>query len=800
MNAIRRAATLGTAIALGAVMLTAGPAFAEGTNPAPAPAPAASAVTLSEAASALSRGTTHAQNPSVPEGTAWTEHYFPSPVASSNGDAVTLHADVLRPEGLALDARTPVIMSVGPYFSHSGMNEDTHPEHTGPSARFTDLIVGAGLPAKGYTFVYVDLRGFGGSTGCIDWQGPGEQGDVVAAVEWAASQPWSTGAVGLYGKSYDASTGLVGIDRQPEGLEAVVAQEPSWSAYDYLVTNDVPRPQQILSPQSYLGIANLPGVDRAYQQDGYDIAPDTDTYLTAAAYEKTHPECAETVLAGTKATDRSGEFWSIRDFPANVNGSTVPLLFTQGLTEQNTKPESMQEFLTNHGGEQRGWLGPWDHVRGNEKDAEGRLQMGRAGWFDEVMDFYDRHLVQHSDSILSRFFVQDNFGHWRVQDAWGTTPKSVAIELRPGSYLDTGRGTVVDDEPDPTNPNPLVQTAALAAGDSPGAPGTRADGADAGGGIDDAPATNDQKLGVITESQALRTDVRLTGTPSIELRTEGTGNVAVQLWDVAPDRTAVTINQNVAKLSTDGATRFTLLGMDWTLLAGHTLAVSYDTIDWGYWSPTPSNAEVVVTRATLDVDVEPTATDVPTEGDRAPFLDEYIKRFTWDDPLPVTAPSFTLSASTGSIGTSAASVVAGGTVEIVGAGYDPGAPVGLSWVAGEVDGAVADAQGAFRASVTVPAGLEPGILTLTATAEDGSVSSLDLEVTAAVVPTPTATPAPAPTTTPAPAPGEPGAGSGGSLAATGAPFGAFGAGASVAVLASLLGAALVLLRRRAPRS
>ena len=39
----------------------------------------------------------------------------------------------------------------------------------------------------------VDLRGFGGSSGCLDWAGPGEQADVKAAVEWAASQPWSTG-------------------------------------------------------------------------------------------------------------------------------------------------------------------------------------------------------------------------------------------------------------------------------------------------------------------------------------------------------------------------------------------------------------------------------------------------------------------------------------------------------------------------------------------------------------------------------------------------------------------------------
>ena len=71
---------------------------------------------------------------------------------------------------------------------------------------------------RGYTWVQVDLRGFGGSSGCLDWGGPGEQADVKAAVEWAAKQPWSTGKVGMYGKSYDGVTGLIGIAQQPQGL------------------------------------------------------------------------------------------------------------------------------------------------------------------------------------------------------------------------------------------------------------------------------------------------------------------------------------------------------------------------------------------------------------------------------------------------------------------------------------------------------------------------------------------------------------------------------------------------------
>lgn len=50
----------------------------------------------------------------VPPGAEWTQ----DTIGSSDG--VKLHADILRPEGLDPGAKTPVILSIGPYFNHSG--------------------------------------------------------------------------------------------------------------------------------------------------------------------------------------------------------------------------------------------------------------------------------------------------------------------------------------------------------------------------------------------------------------------------------------------------------------------------------------------------------------------------------------------------------------------------------------------------------------------------------------------------------------------------------------------------------
>ena len=53
----------------------------------------------------------------IPEGAEWRDAYFMS------GDGLTrLHADVIRPAGLKDTDKTPVILSVGPYFNHSGVD------------------------------------------------------------------------------------------------------------------------------------------------------------------------------------------------------------------------------------------------------------------------------------------------------------------------------------------------------------------------------------------------------------------------------------------------------------------------------------------------------------------------------------------------------------------------------------------------------------------------------------------------------------------------------------------------------
>src|SRR5690242_1222959 len=80
------------------------------------------------------------------------------------------------------------------------------------------------FPSNGYAMVVVDVRGTGSSEGMWDSFGPREQQDSVALVQFAASQAFSNGVVGLSGVSYSAINQLLTVE-QP-GTSAVKAIFP----------------------------------------------------------------------------------------------------------------------------------------------------------------------------------------------------------------------------------------------------------------------------------------------------------------------------------------------------------------------------------------------------------------------------------------------------------------------------------------------------------------------------------------------------------------------------------------------
>jgi predicted acyl esterase len=488
------------------------------------------------------------------KGGEWSSAYI------TEADGTSLHAAILRPKGLKATDRTPVILTVSVYDNSSGelgpagAAEGAAYDPVGPSngatANYTDIL--ERMVAEGYTYVIVDLRGTGGSSGCQDWGGPGEQADVVSAVDWARQQKWSTGHVGIFGKSYDGVTGLIGVAHQPKGLDAVISMEPVYDLYRYLYGDGMRRLNWAATPALYSSISSSPGA--------LGDTPNDPTYTVNSVNDTSRPGCPALSVADQSGNDdHYSPYWRARNFITMSKGSNVPLLLTQGLTENNTAPDGTAEFLRAHTGPERGWLGPWNHVRPNAMQGK-RLMMGREGWFDEVFRFYDQYLRGEKPAVADpNFVVQTNDGKWRAEEQW---PPADAVDYT----TQLNAGTYTDDA------------------------------------TSNATGSN-SSTGVWTISAPLAKTTILSGAAKavVDVTSQAPlANLVVDIYDVGPNGTGPLVSRQGHLIRSNGQITLNMMSADWKFAAGHRIGVRVtdDNQDW-WLAAVPTKQTVSVLGGTI---------------------------------------------------------------------------------------------------------------------------------------------------------------------------------------------------------
>ena len=79
------------------------------------------------------------------------------------------------------------------------------------------------MASHGYVVIRPDMRGSGESGGLyFDEYEKQEQDDACEIIDWLSKQPWSNGAVGMYGKSWGGFNGLQVAFLQPPALKGVI--------------------------------------------------------------------------------------------------------------------------------------------------------------------------------------------------------------------------------------------------------------------------------------------------------------------------------------------------------------------------------------------------------------------------------------------------------------------------------------------------------------------------------------------------------------------------------------------------
>jgi hypothetical protein len=156
-------------------------------------------------------------------------------------DGVVLRADVYRPPG---KGKFPVILSYGPYAKGLSFQQG----YKGNWARLTkaapevlqnssnlyqnwELVDPEKWVPDGYALVRVDSRGAGRSPGFLDVWSAREAQDLYECIEWAGTQDWSNGKVGINGISYYAMNQWQVGALKPPHLAALCIWEGSSDFY-----------------------------------------------------------------------------------------------------------------------------------------------------------------------------------------------------------------------------------------------------------------------------------------------------------------------------------------------------------------------------------------------------------------------------------------------------------------------------------------------------------------------------------------------------------------------------------------
>ncbi|KAJ9607888.1 hypothetical protein H2200_007967 [Cladophialophora chaetospira] len=156
-------------------------------------------------------------------------------------DGVVLRADVFRSDS---GGPHPVIMTLGPYGKGVPYRDGFKPQWKWLISAHPNVLPGSSREYMnwetvdpeiwvpwGYVCIRVDSRGSGRSPGFLDIFSKREARDFYEAIEWAGTQPWSNGKVGLNGISYYAITQWNVASLQPPHLAAMVPWEGAADFY-----------------------------------------------------------------------------------------------------------------------------------------------------------------------------------------------------------------------------------------------------------------------------------------------------------------------------------------------------------------------------------------------------------------------------------------------------------------------------------------------------------------------------------------------------------------------------------------
>jgi hypothetical protein len=353
-------------------------------------------------------------------------------------DGVRLAVDVWLPPGTTGAARLPAVLEMDRYWRARA--------YSGGYKNNPNYLIAQPWNARGYAYVFADLRGTGASFGTLTAElGKALVGDAGPLADWIAAQPWSNGRVGVTGVSYAADVAMSSLAlRDPH----ITAAAPI--SYDFDPYEDLARPggiliQPLIEPYGLL----LRILDKAggttCSTSAATRALCKQTGLTGAAPEPVDGPDGKALRAAARAQHfrnanlvalaEAGVYRDFTDGPQSwtvasvgpkitaIGAGGVPILTFAGWLDAGTSNGVLSEFegLPNT---QESWIGPWSHGQGYLADPFRPSRLLTAAEHrqlnDRVYAFFDRY-VKHDDRpdgtrVLHYYTL--NAGTWHTTTRW----------------------------------------------------------------------------------------------------------------------------------------------------------------------------------------------------------------------------------------------------------------------------------------------------------------------------------------------------------------------------------------------
>lgn len=352
----------------------------------------------------------------------------------SDGSNDVIAVDIVRPrETAAAGRKIPVIMDASPYYSCCGRGNESEKktyDENGVIQKMPLYYDNYFVP-RGYAVVGVDVVGTSRSTGCGDVGGKDEIDSVVAVIDWlngrntahtgdgdAVRATWTTGAVGMIGKSYDGTLANGVAATGVRGLKTIVPISAISSWYDYSRSGGVPYSVDYMPwLGSYVG-HDSPACDAVRADLGEQDADETGNYTS---------------------------FWAERDYLKDARKVKASVFITHGLSDYNVQTNHFAQWwdaLGKNGVQRKIWLGLEDHVD--------PFEFRRDEWVDELHKWFDFWLQGLQNNVMREPIasVETAPDVWKNYSTWPATQKTVPVPLAAGKLGAFAKGSVsITDEP-----------------------------------------------------------------------------------------------------------------------------------------------------------------------------------------------------------------------------------------------------------------------------------------------------------------------------------------------------------------